>query len=413
MPRHCGGGINNLVISEMAGHAEYGQGETAGYQGNYWDDSRNMASPQGQAIYLLNRGRGDARLRRTLLLCEARRVRDWQYLYPVTKNYDLRRSLIRHCLQDFPADPRVQWAVGRLSLAAGDYNQAATALSRALELTAAAPGGLSGFCRRAGLSVEHFHGSYACALTLLGEPAAAQAELALAAAANDGYHVPLGDDGGPEYWYDEVQRRQWQYELAQERSRQRKLRRAAADYAASRDRRLLRHYEAELERTQQAVHALAPDDYGYDIRLAYTESLDNLLLLHLAARDWSKLQPLLAKSDARVVSENWPSGYATRRMVCADILSRVALGQHVGTTAGGYPVADLLQADYLPVLLRSDDFAAALAAGGRPLTAVMAEIRAGAVPVRESYEDRTNGSLHWEFEPQLAAQLQPPDLGGG
>jgi hypothetical protein len=141
-----------------------------------WGSSFDVASPQGAAIYLLKRGYASSKLKQALLLAEAHRPREWVYTYPEVRNHDLRTGLIADCLQAFPNDLQVAWAVGTLALTAGDAELAAAQLGR--HFTGAPdPAALNQLCFDYRISPHNLVGRYCAALTLTGRDAEAGALL--------------------------------------------------------------------------------------------------------------------------------------------------------------------------------------------------------------------------------------------
>ncbi|HES58700.1 MAG TPA: hypothetical protein ENO21_04655 [Firmicutes bacterium] len=119
------------AVAELTADAESGTVEGSDYlYGFGW---------QGPMVDLIERGRHYPEMERVMLLLEARRVYDWIYLYPQYRNADLREGLVRHCLEHYPDDPKVHWAVGRLQLVAGDYESASDEFDKAVKLASHRP----------------------------------------------------------------------------------------------------------------------------------------------------------------------------------------------------------------------------------------------------------------------------------
>jgi hypothetical protein len=121
--------LTERIVREATASAEHGPADYDRYLHAYpeipW---------QSGAIYLFEHDRRDPRVERIILLLEARRPYDNEYIYSGAHNTDLRRWLIKQCAAQYPDDPRVAWAAGRLELAMGDFAAAAGHLGKAAKL---------------------------------------------------------------------------------------------------------------------------------------------------------------------------------------------------------------------------------------------------------------------------------------
>jgi hypothetical protein len=392
--------------------------------------SSRLGPPQALAVYLINQGLVSPELERGLLFCEARRVYDWKYLYPRVNNYDLRRRVVADCTRDFPGDAHIQLAAGELNLASGDFPAAASTLGRAVELGIKQPDGLRGTCHRLGVSEQHLRGRLACALTLTGDWAGADQQAALATAAGDGLAPPEGYDEDYSYYGDAAQ------QVAQAREHEKRLQQQelSQQYGLTKDNRLLVPWQARLAdiRTALAAPSLGPDRRNELNSEAY-ELNDALLRAYLLAHDW----PNAARASGELERLAGNAGYYSHgelRQYAGLLLTRLAQGKKLGLTpqdnvakeradleeqykdpaystltaeqraadmhylldwANHGELSGLLEADYLPFLLRTDGFADALAKSGRKRDEVLAEVQLVVQPQRDSYSDYSNGELKW------------------
>jgi hypothetical protein len=424
--------LRQRIIEHLAPVAEHGSDSIESYLWGY--SYSTMAtqprvyhgSPQAHAVYLLHHDYDSPALRRTLLLCEARRCFDWCYLYQNVKNHDLRSALIEHCLRDFPDDPKVHWAAGQLALASGDFKLAERELARTLELANETAGGLPSFCRETGITEQHLRGRYVCALTLMGRWDEADEQSALAKAAGDGAAAPPLDTFDDYYQEHLRQNNPDQYARLQatklaEQQRKIQVRLEIDDYLRSGDASALSRIESELASIDKLIEQ---SDSNYELQLQADELRSALLRAHLLAHDWSQVVALLSiQSDP---TESYPVESYQLRPLIGLLLTRLAAGESLGRTAEENRAArlaelvssridqqverwwdwdlayehrgelsGLLAADYLPFLLRTDGFADALKQSGRPLDEVLAEIRAVVQPRRDNYFDSSNGKLRW------------------
>jgi hypothetical protein len=424
--------LRRQVAAELHRIAEVDQGTVDDYLwggGSPAWDSR-LGEPQALAIYLLNRGYASPDLERGLLLCEALRVYDWKYLYEDIHNYDLRSRLIAHCIKAFPQDARVRCAAGELALADGDFDVAARELGATFDL-ANSPESLQALCGGLGISRQHLHGRYACALTLTGDWAGADKQTALAAQAGDGAPAPEGDGGdGDFYGNADVQQAAAQRAAAEEQRREQ-----AREYGATHNASLLAPWLKQIAALQAEAAALPPTDSKYNSADEQRSALDtDLLRAYLLAHEWDKAAAVEADLDKL---QNYAAYDSTTQLgqLSGLLLTRLAQRQKLGQTAEEYEAQEraelektysgpdysaltaaqreqmihyelawdshgelsgLLAADYLPFLLRTDGFADALRHSGRPLGEVLQEVQVVAQPQRGLYGDSSNDKLRWK-----------------
>ena len=92
--------MNERIVSEATYCAEHGPVDYDKYLYGY----PSMPWQTG-AVYLFEHGRCDPRVERILLLIEARRSYDGQYISSYAMNTDLRHWLIERCLAQYPRRP--------------------------------------------------------------------------------------------------------------------------------------------------------------------------------------------------------------------------------------------------------------------------------------------------------------------
>ena len=386
---------------------------------------------QAIAIYLLNHGYASPDLERGLLLCEAMRVYDWKYLYPSVHNYDLRTRLIAHCTKDFPVDPLVHLAAGELTLAAGDYGQAVEELHSVQDLAVGQPGGTKAICNALGVSQQHMFGRYACALTVIGDWSDADAKALLAKQAGDGVDPPPAEDFESGYG-DAAEQEQ----AAKADARREADRATARQYGLTHDPALIAPW-LQQQATLLGKLAKLPEssEKANDLNSQLYEIDSSLLRAYLLAHDWDKA----AAQEEAVAKLKNDAPYNELNAALRDqsglLLTRLAKRQKLGLTAAENAEAlraeleksyatmtdpyesaaqrqrelddelefyrqgelsGLLEADYLPFLLRTDLFADALDKSGRSLQDVLPEIQAVTQPERGLYSDSSNEKLRWK-----------------
>jgi hypothetical protein len=406
-------GLRTSLIASLREYAEQGIDSfrvdypTSDWTDPYYAGDNLGVREQGAAIYLLHHGYGDPALLRLLLLAEARRLdEDDQYFTMWYENYDLRRGLIRHCLADFPDDPRVQWAAGKLSLAAGEYTQAAAALGTAIRLAEAKPGGVAAFCTACGISPEHLRGRYACALAFTGQGEAARREWRLA-----------GDPAAVEVLPQNPAGVQFDDELFTQR-----LARVEANKSWSRRGSAGHAVDEALLKPLLEPHR---DWEGGEDAARQSQAIRQAVLrARLLQQDWPAVAGLLEQwhvLDPAVDPDQYP--YHSQREDMALFVLRIVHGAKLGRTAAeeiaawrqevrerhaadGTPIEDWeldgpVRGQYsgwgpeLAPLLASPLFAAAVRDSGRPLEDVLAEIERITQPERSPYFDNSNGKLRW------------------